>query len=397
MKRIIRSLLFIITAACLFSVFTAQAHATGGAGVVFLADGGTGDGMSPDRPVGSLDEAYAALDLSGDCKVVICGSFTQGSSFSYVDNYSGKVTFTSVYGGADYRESGAVFSVKAVSFVMKGETVFDDINITMLGKNYLVVCNCFPFTIGENVNINIHQNTTANVFGDAFAILGGYQNGEGDPPYNSSMPVNIKVMSGKGLLIGAFSRAMPNSVLDGECNIHIGGTAEVNKVYLCTVNCDNVRHGKITLTVSDKASVEYILGAVPSNKGIVTEKLTLKWLGGSISKVSFTNSSAYDGSDVERVVYTDGIDLVYEKKIPYRNPSFESISSQCAHVTENNKATETVEPDDWSDITDPVTPETETPVPIIREGTLGGTVVVIAVAALCGAAIVTVYSFGKKG
>ena len=127
---------FLLIFALLFTAFSAvPASAADKATVVYLKDDGKGDGSSPENAVSDLFDAYDALDLSKDCTVVVCGPFLQEFEFSYGEEYAGSVTFTSVYGGVDYRKSGAVYQANqepACRFVCWGETTFEQIDINLI-------------------------------------------------------------------------------------------------------------------------------------------------------------------------------------------------------------------------------------------------------------------------
>ena len=68
-KRIIISLVV----AALAIILSVSAFAAGNKTVVYLKDDGAGDGSSASSPVGTLADAYGALDLSKDCTIVVCG------------------------------------------------------------------------------------------------------------------------------------------------------------------------------------------------------------------------------------------------------------------------------------------------------------------------------------
>ena len=86
------------------SLFALSLAAAAADNVVFLATGGTGDGSSPDAPIGRLTAAMDALDLSrDDATVVLVGEFKQTTFFAYTEEFSGTVTITAVYDGVDYR------------------------------------------------------------------------------------------------------------------------------------------------------------------------------------------------------------------------------------------------------------------------------------------------------
>lgn len=64
--------------------FAVQADAAEGQSVVYLMDGATGDGSSPESPTKSINTAFAALDNSLDCTVVVCDPFTHVANNYFV-------------------------------------------------------------------------------------------------------------------------------------------------------------------------------------------------------------------------------------------------------------------------------------------------------------------------
>lgn len=117
------------------AMLTAFCDTIGQLEVVYLKDGGIGDGSTPKRACGSFADAFAALDLSKDCTIVICDTVSLTQAFNYGEAYTGSVTITGVYDGVDYRESGAVLHVGEARFVCCGETRFENINIDVT-KNW---------------------------------------------------------------------------------------------------------------------------------------------------------------------------------------------------------------------------------------------------------------------
>ena len=137
--------------------FAVQADAAEGQSVVYLMDGATGDGSSPESPTKSINTAFAALDNSLDCTVVVCGPFTHVANNYFVrQNWPKSVTITSVYGGVDYRETNnAVYNTAGgIRFYCSGATTFENItfkNTATKNKFFLVVGAHHPITVGEGV------------------------------------------------------------------------------------------------------------------------------------------------------------------------------------------------------------------------------------------------------
>ena len=195
----------------LFLALSAMSIAASAAGrtVVYLEDGGKGDGSTPETPVGSLTAAYDALDLSEDCTVVLVGKFTQKATFIRKASYTGSVTMTSVYDGVDYRQSGAVYEFVPCRFVLFGDTTFENMNFNALGTNLLVVAQHHKVTVGEGVTITGDRaKLTGDTVARSFCILGGYQSGQSEPPVHDDRDTDITVLSGSKIYIVAFSRSL---------------------------------------------------------------------------------------------------------------------------------------------------------------------------------------------
>ena len=112
-----------------------------GTDAIYVKDGAKGDGKSAQSAVSSLAEACAKLPAGGT--VVICGKLTVNTEI--IDAYNNAITFTSVYGGVDYRTSGAKLSFvgsDALSLSLGGDAIFKDIDIEIAAKGArTVTCN----------------------------------------------------------------------------------------------------------------------------------------------------------------------------------------------------------------------------------------------------------------
>ena len=181
--------------------------------VVYLRNGGKGDGSSPGSAIGTLAGAFDALDLAKDCTVVICGEFTQSKTFLYTVLYTGSVTFTSVYDGVDYRSTAsAVWTPCETRFVCTGTTVFRDLDFYLLGNYYLIVGAYQSVTVGANVTVrSMRRGFDGSGIANGFSILGGYQQGvritkKGKFPTDVELPSRITVQSGGNIVVRAGNR-----------------------------------------------------------------------------------------------------------------------------------------------------------------------------------------------
>ena len=269
-------------------VFALGALAASAADTVYVKDGGKGDGSSAKNPVGSLQAAYDALDLSKDCTVVICGKFTQSANFTRTASYTGSVTLTSVYGGTDYRESGAVYEFKPGRFYLWGETTFENMNFHALGTNLLVVAQHNKVTVGKGVKIT-GDKMTGGTIATSFAIIGGYQD-EASTATNT-LDTDITVLSGSKIYIVAFARGRSGGAnadsrkgpqtYTGTANIKIGGNASVARLHLTGVDRNNITYGTTKVEITGDAEVRYIYG---TTQNITANAFKVTWRSGTIGK-----------------------------------------------------------------------------------------------------------------
>lgn len=282
--------------------FAVQADAAEGQSVVFLMDGATGDGSSPESPTKSINTAFGALDNSLDCTVVVCGPFTHVANNYFVrQNWPKSVTITSVYGGVDYRKTNnAVYNTAGgIRFYCSGATTFENItfkNTATKNKFFLVVGAHHPITVGEGV---VMENYPGGAIATAFSILGGYQaratvNGKpagAAPKTTNTDPVNITLKSGNGLVIVGYCRGISTAdKVYGDANITVEGTAQVDALYLTTAQSPNTALGNVNLTVADQAQVDQVISV--ANKGTTAENITVNWDGGSIGALNWINPVA---------------------------------------------------------------------------------------------------------
>ncbi len=254
--------------------------------VVYLRDGGKGDGHDYANAVGTLEDAYMMLDLSKDCHIVVCDVFTQiNANFTIGDEYEGCVTITSCYGGYDYRTIGAKFEFDPFRFICWGETRFEYIEFHTPGTNLLLVGQHNPVTIGEGVKISGDQMTGGNV-AKSFCILGGYQKqrNESDPvvpPMEDNRDTNITVMSGEFIYIVPFSRQLNGNSYEGTAHIKIGGNAKVSVLHGSAIGTGTYV-GNIEVEITDNALVKNFYGATEA--GINAKSHTFNWKSGTIEK-----------------------------------------------------------------------------------------------------------------
>jgi len=198
--------------------------------VVFLKNGGTGDGTSAESPLGTITAAYTALGDAGGT-IVICDDFELTATFTE-PAHTGLVTITQVYNDVDYRGAGGTENTFYITssgkrYVLSGPTKFENINIHGFGTStsfILFIANYYPITMGEGIYCDGFLFTQ---LATSTSILGGYQKGQGTP-VATNLDSYITIQSGKFLLVG-FNRSIPGPYT-GTAHIDITG-GEISSIF----------------------------------------------------------------------------------------------------------------------------------------------------------------------
>ena len=283
----------LVTALLMLLTFALCASAAGTATVVYLSGSGssTADGLTPETAVNSINTAYNRLDPNKDGTVVVCGEFTQSGHFARAHSAK-SITLTSVYGGVDYRESGAIYKVNGNRFALADDTTFENITFETAGGSFLVIAQHHAVTVGEGVAMNNFDGTKE---GEAFWIVGSVQwkyagaaNNGGAVYKDRTDPVNITVLSGSDFIVVGgprdFSTAngvkAANACTYGDIHIRIGGEAQVNKLYATGYASAYTTVGDVSLEVFGDATVGDIVGAYTHN--VTASDFRLLWTGGNV-------------------------------------------------------------------------------------------------------------------
>lgn len=220
MKKLFLSLILVnlLAALCLVPAFAEE-------NVVFLADGGTGDGSSASAPVGTAADAYTALD-GADGTIVVCGTYTVGNTSAIqMPSHTGTVTITSVYGDTDYRKSGASLYFDGTSFAaFNGATVFDGLTMTIAKTAAGICMNFNNLTIGYDVDIVQSAGGT----GYYMYLIGGPNNNASVSPLAKGEVFEMNIYSGKYHTMSGFSRSNANASHKGTAVVTLGGDADVS-------------------------------------------------------------------------------------------------------------------------------------------------------------------------
>ncbi len=207
-----------------FSVFAAD--------VVYLKDGGNGNGSSPENAFGDMADAFAALPYGGT--IVVAGDYTFATSANYdaaLPGFTspaadGTVTITGEYGGTDF--GARLICANGSRYVCTANTTFE--NITFYNgsnKTFVISGRFFDLTFGKGCKmekIEVH-------------VIGGLDHTNGvisvpDDDYSKDSHVTvlggtIAELTGLGRNVG--KNTMANYT--GTAYITIGGEGVVNKLF----------------------------------------------------------------------------------------------------------------------------------------------------------------------
>lgn len=281
----------------LILVIAAFSASAAGAEVVYLKNGGTGDGSSPERALGSMNDAYSALDLKKDCVIVLCGEYTQSKTFQHNSIYAGSITLTSVYDGVDYRTAaGAVYITGEFRFVSTGAFTVRDVDYHLTGKYYMVLAQFFPFVIDTGVRMESESPAfDGSSIANGFSVIAGYNNGQSvtdggaDPPSAVSKSASVTVRSGTHLVLTAFSRQIQGQRVTRTSTITVEGSAMVDRLYYAPVGATYDIEAGVVVNVGGHASVAGIFGGTSAGK---LDSVTLNWMSGDIGGFSPTGGGA---------------------------------------------------------------------------------------------------------
>ena len=241
-------------------VTAAEAASLGSDNVVYVRDGGDGDGSKPETPLGSLSEAFKAIGSDGGT-IVLTGKVTQNGHF----NTDGSLDHTGLILITGHDPNGTVYDDAELSYPkasntdVGGPTVFEHLTINLVNE----------------VNLNFYANT-GMTFGDGLKTSGYpkkisiYGGGYGKDVVNSE----IVMKSGEVNQIIALNR----QDLSGKVTINIsGGSVDSN----ITLGGNNLNVGQVEAIITG-GSVNAIYGSGWGNGSEGSVKI--QWLGGATNK-----------------------------------------------------------------------------------------------------------------
>ena len=274
---------FLLSALAILLVLAAAAADT----VVFVADGGNGDGASASAPLGDLSTALTAVKAGGT--VVICGPYTIDDRF-VAPRTTGAVTITSVYGGRDYRKTANAALYLSASYFCGGTTEFRGLNIINTKNGVGIHGNFCKLTMGIGLVCTYEGDATGYA-----SVLGGANN-------SKRGACNLTINSGTWYRVRGGSSTDKDN-LTYSITVTVNGGKITDRLY---GGPQGTYRGTMSLTVNGGEIVNGIMALIPTaDTSVLAADVTVTVTGGRIG-------GAIDASiNNARGVYQEGAYALY--------------------------------------------------------------------------------------
>lgn len=264
--------------------------------VVYICDGGIGDGSDSSRPTGSLKEAVRLLADSGG-KIVICGKYTVDelvflSERSGTSNGNRTITVTSVHEGRDYRkENGAMLcmglSEGSSNIILAGSFKFEFLTIQTGGGDYgrSIICGGYDTVFGEGIEC---KKTAGAPYLSVVGVSYG-ETGDSDGKLTIVSGTYSSVYAGNrnGGLFGNTSLVIKGGTFEGDVSASgaEGQPAQNGTAFMQITG--GVFHGKVGALGKVSSAFEMVIDGGSFKKDIIANgrKNTLEISGGNMQNV----------------------------------------------------------------------------------------------------------------
>ena len=264
---------------------------------VYVNDGGTGDGSSADKPLGSMTDAINAIAADGG-KVIIVDTYTCAEEYREPE-HAGDIVIT----GGKYVFTNGQYNRWFLSG--PGSTTFENITFAYgAGTTNLIVAQYNKLIMGEGIQCE----------GTKMYVVGGYQMPLTDTAaFDKDSDVTIK--SGTYHLVAGHSRGPSDNEFTGTSHITVEG-GEIGSVYGASVNGSisgnaviDIKGGNITTVYTAGDSTRRLNGDCTVNVtggmigGLmlnnVMGKTTVNFSGGAIGNATKSVEAAIEAFVVD--------------------------------------------------------------------------------------------------
>lgn len=143
----------------LFAELAPYLSGTAAEKVVYLADGGTGNGALPDSPVGSFKDAFAALKTAGG-RIVITGTYSHTETPA-LPACGGPVILTAKDGEKDYRTEGGGRLRLSKALTFPSSVTVEDLNLYADVSGVSLVFGAVDGGVGSGVSVFCAEGVAA--------------------------------------------------------------------------------------------------------------------------------------------------------------------------------------------------------------------------------------------
>jgi len=290
--------------------------------IVYVADGGIGDGTTASAPLGSMTDAYNALGDAGG-RITLVGTTTIASKF-VAPNHSGKVTITAINGAALH------FSE---NFYCGGDTEFHTITL----RNLATETNASPYhgilgrahdlTLGKNIISDRQEGcyTYLSVIGGSSAVytdvsaklhiqsgiwqrVRGGANKGGSTGYDITLTIDGGTFCEK-LILASCAITGDNSH-DGDITAVInGGTFNGGIALTSFLSETDTYSGNADITING-GTVHGMLSVAFDEIGTYNGSCVIRINGGTFMHLThLTGSASLDGNMTSSLIYGADVDL----------------------------------------------------------------------------------------
>jgi len=243
--------------------FTLSAKVESGS-VVFLRDGGSGDGSSYAEAIGDFKQAVRLLAKTGGT-VVLCGKYTYTELINLSDrsltaNGDKTIKVTSIHGGTDYRlTSGAMLCAGnddgSANMILAGNFIFENLDIvTSGGKNSrAIICGGNKTIFGSGIKCK--KNGDAPYISIVGITLDSYKKSDGIIEISSGTYNYVCSGNRNGNTAGNTSLVINGGIFEGDVSasgiIDEGFVQNGSAVFVIKGGTFNGRVGALTKVSGD--------------------------------------------------------------------------------------------------------------------------------------------------
>jgi len=254
-----RTKLFAILLACLMVIAivpVAVVPASAAEKVVYLAEDGEGDGSTPEKPLGDLLSAFAAIGDS-DGTIVLVGELALFGE-QKVEPHAGHITITGKYNGKDYE--GALYAADTSTsghWIMGGDVTLENMTVTLAGT-WVIRANYHHLTFGEG----FISKSDAHPNWPQLYVVGG-ENNTGIADIDPSKDVHLTFKSGIFYEVIGGPRngnSFAPGDFTGNCVIEVTNDVKIWKLFGTSRGTGNFNYGT-GLMVLDGGEIGCFAGA----------------------------------------------------------------------------------------------------------------------------------------